>query len=472
VWEDPIHIYYQGNKISEPPGPIVWTGPCTAESFTFTVTVKWDLEGWANPSKVNWVQVEMVEKTQSTALGITFNPKTFFLYYQNQTYGTKLSQDVEVTVPVGDLDPDTLTEAIKASVIGQGPEKTPNVAGTDGYFRFVKETCGPPAQYQYFTLTVQTDPPGIVEIPGSGIYEECTYVKLTAPEFVEVSEGFRYRFDYWDVDGTPVEGNPITVHMDKDHTATAHYVEQYYLTVKVDPEGLVEIPGEGWYDKCTEVTLEAPPVEGWLFVYWDVDEIPVEDNPITVHMDTCHTATAHYWPELEYKQFVTDSNFNVIESFRVVWAPKDQKKTMFNLASTNPGQFMLNIVVHNTWPVTISPITITFTIDKDFILKGADPIQVHDGYGKTGNRIPATVAFDPETRIGMVTIESIDPCTTYYITVHMEYAWKGQCFTKADMLAWKENHASNTFYCGYRVIVPGPFPFIITDTTSTTIHDS
>jgi len=27
--EDPVHIYYQGNKISNPPGPIVWTGPCT-----------------------------------------------------------------------------------------------------------------------------------------------------------------------------------------------------------------------------------------------------------------------------------------------------------------------------------------------------------------------------------------------------------------------------------------------------------
>jgi hypothetical protein len=188
-------------------------------------------------------------------------------------------------------------------------------------------------------------------------------------------------------------------------------------------------------------------------------------------MDTCHTATAHYWPELGYKQFVTDSNFNVIERFDTVWAPKDMKKTMFKLASTNPGQFMLNIVVSNTWPEATGPITITFEIDPDFILKGADPIQVHDGYGKTGNRIPATVTFDPETRIGTVTIENIDPCTTYYITVHMEYGPAREYFSKDDMLSWKANHASNTFYCGYAVTVPGPFPFDITRTTSTTIYD-
>jgi hypothetical protein len=147
------------------------------------------------------------------------------------------------------------------------------------------------------------------------------------------------------------------------------------------------------------------------------------------------------------------------------------KKNTFKLASTNPGQFMLNIVIHNTWPEATGPVTVTFTIDPDFILKGADPIQVHDGYGKTGNRIPATVTFDPDTRIGTVTIENIDPCTTYYITVHMEYGPAREYFPKDVMLGWKDNHASNTFYCGYAVTVPGPFPFDITRTTSTTIHD-
>ncbi|MEM3578284.1 MAG: hypothetical protein QXX51_07555 [Candidatus Bathyarchaeia archaeon] len=457
--EDPIHIYYQGNKISDGPGPIVWTGPCTTESFTFTVVIQWD--SLPDPDKVNWCTVQMVEKS---GFGITFVPSSTKLYNPSPN-----SISVEVTVPVAGLPSGTYYAQIYADVTGQGPKSQPAVAGTNGYFRFVKEVCVPPAQY--FNLVVQTDPLGIVEIPGSGTYEKCTYVELTAPEFVEVSDCFRYRFDYWDVDGTPVEGNPITVHMDADHTVTAHYVEQYYLTVKTDPEGLVTIPGEGWYDKGTDVGLTAPEVAGYIFVYWDVDGTPVEGNPITVTMDTCHAATAHYWPELEYKQFVTDSSFNVIERFDTVWTPKDMKKTTFKLASTNPGQFMLNIVIHNTWPEAISPVTITFTIDPDFILKGADPIQVHDGYGKTGNRIPATVNFDPVTRVGTVTIENIDPCTTYYITVHMEYGPAREYFTKTEMLEWKLYHASNTFYCGYRVIVPGPFPFIITSTTSTTIHD-
>jgi len=116
-------------------------------------------------------------------------------------------------------------------------------------------------------------------------------------------------------------------------------------------------------------------------------------------------------------------------------------------------------------------VTIDFTIDSDFILKGADPIQVHDGYGKTGTRIPATVTYDPITKKGTVTISNIDPCTTLYITIHTEYGPAREYFTKQEMLDWKLHHASNTFYCGYTVTVPGPFPFDITRTTSTTIYD-
>jgi len=152
---------------------------------------------------------------------------------------------------------------------------------------------------QYY-LTVKTDPLGLVVIPGEGWYDECNTVTLTAPSLVPVSSGIRYRFDYWDVDSATVLGNPIDVHMDAPHTATAHYVKQYYLSVKTDPLGLVVIPGEGWYDECNTVTLTAPslvPVSSGIryrFDHWDVDTIIVPSNPINVHMDMPHTATAHY----------------------------------------------------------------------------------------------------------------------------------------------------------------------------------
>jgi hypothetical protein len=87
---------------------------------------------------------------------------------------------------------------------------------------------------QYY-LTVVTDPSGLVSIPGEDWYDNYTWVRLTAPQYVPDEAGLngvRYRFSYWDVDGTSegVGVNPIDVHMDAPHTATAHYVVQYKIT--------------------------------------------------------------------------------------------------------------------------------------------------------------------------------------------------------------------------------------------------
>jgi len=688
---DPVHIYYAGSKISNSPGPIVWTGPCSTSSFTFTVRVQWD--ALPDPSKVNWATMTMTEKS---SFGITFSPLSFTLYNPSLYY-----QDVVVTVPVGGLGAGTYAANIYVSVTGQGPQGTPKVAGTDGFFQFVKTPCpvkyyltvtsahdtpggmgwydngttayanltdgvvsgGTGIQYvftgwsgdasgtgltsnpitmsgnktatanwktQYYLtvvspydtpggmgwydectyanatlttgtvdivpgsvravftgwggdasgtglisdpihmdspktaianwkiqyyLTVVTDPSTLPPIPGADWYDNCTWVTLTAPTPVSGGVGVRYRFSYWDVDGTSQGAgvNPINIHINAAHTATAHYIVQYYLTVttdpagvntpsgegwydggtnaaistdqyvdivpgssryrfdgwttadmseitapsststtvlmdkaktvtanyviqyyltvKTDPTGLVTIPGEGWYDKCTTVTLTAPSVTGYLFVYWDVDGTNTPGNPITVHMDAPHTATAHYWLELEFGSFITDSSFNVITRFDTVWTPKDLSKTTFKLASTNPGQFYFNIKITNNWPVNTGTITVSYTLDPDFIIHPiqGDPIQVWTGYGITGTRIPATVTYGAS---GTVTISGIAPGQTVYVSIHMQYGPARGYFPKATMLAWKSlGHLINTFTAGYTVTVPGPFPFIITSTSTTTITD-
>lgn len=97
---------------------------------------------------------------------------------------------------------------------------------------------------QYY-LTVRTDPLGVVTIPGEGWYKEGTNVSLTAPDVVPIALGARYKFKYWDVDDESLAGGTITVLMDENHTATAHYAIQYYLTV-YSPYGIAS--GEGWYD--------------------------------------------------------------------------------------------------------------------------------------------------------------------------------------------------------------------------------
>lgn len=115
----------------------------------------------------------------------------------------------------------------------------------------------------------------------------------------------RYKLSHWDVDGVPWTGNPISVVMDGNHTATAHYTLQYFLSVRTFPAGIAVIPGEGWYDAYVNVSLIAPPVRGYDFSHWDVDGFsrPVGVYQIVVYMDGPHTATAHYsgrWIEWLY----------------------------------------------------------------------------------------------------------------------------------------------------------------------------
>lgn len=152
---------------------------------------------------------------------------------------------------------------------------------------------------------------------GEGWYDECTEVELEADELQAESANWQLRFDYWDVDGETVEGNPIIVHMDTNHTATAHYWLQYKLWVKTDPEGIVEIPGTDFYDTCTDVTLEADEfvyisdVIRYRFDKWVVTNVGTFTTlEITFHVPHTlptlpFTATAYY--KLQYYLEVKDN---------------------------------------------------------------------------------------------------------------------------------------------------------------------
>lgn len=166
-------------------------------------------------------------------------------------------------------------------------------------------TEAPPPQYYY--LTVRTNPEGITTIPGEGWYLEGDYVNLTAPEYVSVNDTFRYRFDYWDVDGVP-QGtgvHNITIYMNTNHTATAHYVTQYFLNMTSSPAGITIPSGIGWYDAGTNASIFAPELisispsvsryrfDGWTTA--DMSEIAnASATSTTVYMDKPKTVTANY----------------------------------------------------------------------------------------------------------------------------------------------------------------------------------
>jgi len=172
--EDPIHIYYSGSVISEAPGPIVWTGPCTAESFTITVRIKWDSppeppkKDQDNSSKwVSWVTVQMVEVT---SYGISFVPLGTTLYNPEQSFVTGLDYcDVVVTVPVAGLSAGTYAANIYVNVTAQGLAQSPTVSGTNGYFRFVKTVCLPPAATISGVKFHDVDADGVREVGEEGL---------------------------------------------------------------------------------------------------------------------------------------------------------------------------------------------------------------------------------------------------------------------------------------------------------------
>jgi hypothetical protein len=163
-------------------------------------------------------------------------------------------------------------------------------------------------EIQYY-LEVVSDPSLIPPMPGANWYNSGTDVELTAVAYYPNSTGVagvRYRFDHWDVDGTAVSGNPIDVYMGTNHTATAHYIIQYYLTLTTSPVSGINTPtGEGWYDGETYASISTELyvdiVAGssqWGFTGWTTPTMTEITNSsatsTTVLMDNAKTITGNY----------------------------------------------------------------------------------------------------------------------------------------------------------------------------------
>ena len=164
-------------------------------------------------------------------------------------------------------------------------------------------------EIQYF-LDVVTDPSTLPPIPGADWYDNCTWVSLTAPQYVPSEAGLngvRYSFTFWYVDGTS-QGtgvNPIDVHMDAPHIATAHFALQYYLTIQTNPPGVDSPTGEGWYDVAAIAPISTdqyfdivPGSSRYKFTGWATTDMTEITDPsatsTTVFMDKAKTVTANY----------------------------------------------------------------------------------------------------------------------------------------------------------------------------------
>jgi hypothetical protein len=132
---------------------------------------------------------------------------------------------------------------------------------------------------------------------GTTPYTPGTSVTASITSPVAGPTGYQYVCTGWTGTGdVPSSGTETTVTftINQDSGITWNWKEQTYLTVKTDPPGIATIPGEGWYDIFTAVTLTAPPVPGYDFAYWDFNGVSQGSgvNPITVQVKC--VATAHY----------------------------------------------------------------------------------------------------------------------------------------------------------------------------------
>jgi hypothetical protein len=218
-------------------------------------------------------------------------------------------------------DPAASAYVIKAEdIAGAG------VSPTENHPILFSIYCPPPTPTYY--LTVKTAPQNITTIPGEGFYIANTNVTLTAPTYVNVSTTTRYRFDYWDVDGTSRGSgvNPTTVFMNANHTATAHYVTQYaatfsqtglsadatgtIVTVNGNPETYTQLPFTLWADCGSSVTysygsIVSSSVSGKQF---KLSGITGPSSPITVTGSSTITGSYVVQYRLVFAQTGLDSS--------------------------------------------------------------------------------------------------------------------------------------------------------------------
>ncbi|MGB9134840.1 MAG: hypothetical protein WCC63_04570, partial [Candidatus Bathyarchaeia archaeon] len=238
-----------------------------------------------------------------------------------------------------------------------------NLDNPDMYFIGFENVYGTPADRDFqdmvvslepikHYLNVETDPLGITTITGEGWYNNATDVELTSPSTVPVSTGVRYDFRYWDVDGASqgLGVNPITVIMNANHTATAHYTLQYYLTV-TSPYGTTG--GQGWYDNGANAyatlstgTVDHGNVTRRVFTSWSGDASGTnhaQSNPIL--MNGPKTATAN-WKTQYYLTMST--NFGAV-------SPGDgwhDAGSTFSISATPPSTVSGERYVWNGWTGT------------------------------------------------------------------------------------------------------------------------
>lgn len=140
------------------------------------------------------------------------------------------------------------------------------------------------------TIDGTTYSPG--QIPVSLLWMPGSVHECEASSIAPGATGIRYIFTSWS-DGNPSPSRTVS----RGGAYTANYKTQYYLIVTSDHG---DPAGEGWYDEGTTAqtgTAQALFSAGntrYIFLNWIVDGTDQTGNPISVIMNSPHTASTDY----------------------------------------------------------------------------------------------------------------------------------------------------------------------------------
>jgi len=155
---------------------------------------------------VTFIQTGLDPSASRTAVTINGLPKTF----SELPYNLWVDNGTVVTFSYSTI--------VSSSVSGKRFNIL-NVSGPDSPVTVTEQVTVTGNYKTQYYLTVRTDPPGILMIPGEGWHNQCENVTLTA------SPVNGYDFEYWDVDEVPqsIGVDTVTVHMNSPHIVTVHY---------------------------------------------------------------------------------------------------------------------------------------------------------------------------------------------------------------------------------------------------------
>jgi glycoprotein endo-alpha-1,2-mannosidase len=258
----------------------------------------------------SYISINVFNRGDGAAVAVTSTMKLFTgaRYITSTRYTLPLDTSDELTIIVPYIRPGSnVTIKVAINPTSQAIELKPvtilyySTHGDERYFQVGLQ--------RYFSVAVASTNPVEVLINGTpanitttkNVYWVIEGLDITLETRSELSlgDGVRLRFVKWsgDIDSTSPK---VSVQVSKPFNILAEWVTQYYLNVKSEPQDVVNILGEGWYDAGSRVSVEADTVivlgKGIraVFIEWVFDGTRRPDNHISIIMDGAKTAIAKY----------------------------------------------------------------------------------------------------------------------------------------------------------------------------------